>query len=91
MMPRRASSRGGRSGKPARSPKIQARLKEKSRSPSRLSRYQRISRAGNRKIFGRAGRYAARTIIGVSFKFASFVVFGQSIVVYVQVMAAESS
>jgi hypothetical protein len=71
--------------------KNQARLKEKSRSPSGLSLYQRISRAGNRKIFDRAGRCASPTIIGVSFRFESFVVFSQSIVVYVQVMAAESS
>ncbi len=47
--------------------------------------------AGNRKIFYGAGRSASRTIIGVSFRFESFVVIGQLIVVFVQVMAAETS
>ena len=74
MMPSRASSAADIPASRRDHPKNQASLKEKSRSPSGLSLYQRISRAGNRKIFDRAGRCASRTIIGVSFRFESFVV-----------------
>ena len=46
--------------------------------------------AGNRKIFYGAGRSASRTIIGVSFRFESFVVIWEMILVFVPVFGPET-